>query len=85
MGLIIRFKRYFIVNKARDFLDMGEHQQKQRTPTMGGLVFYTVLPLLSFFYAGSMKFWFIAITARLSGLIGAIDDCYKINFGFCLK
>lgn len=84
MGLIIRFKRYFIVNKARDFLDMGEHQQKQRTPTMGGLVFYTVLPLLYFFYAGSMKFWFIAITASLSGLIGAIDDWYKINFGFGL-
>jgi phospho-N-acetylmuramoyl-pentapeptide-transferase len=81
IGLIIRFKKYFIVNKVRDFLDMGEHHQKQGTPTMGGLVFYVVLPMLYFFYAGNLKFWFIAITAGLSGLIGAIDDWYKINFG----
>jgi phospho-N-acetylmuramoyl-pentapeptide-transferase len=78
---IIYCKKYFIVTKARDFLTMGEHQQKQGTPTMGGLAFYAMLPVLYFFYGGDVKFWFIALTAGLSGIVGGVDDWCKISSG----
>lgn len=74
-------KQYFISKKGREFLDMGEHQKKQTTPTMGGLAFYAIFPLLYYFYAGNSSFWFIAFTSGLSGLVGALDDWFKINHG----
>jgi phospho-N-acetylmuramoyl-pentapeptide-transferase len=82
--LIIKYKKYFVSQKAREFLTMGEHQFKQMTPSMGGISFYAILPYLYYKYAGGCQFWFIAITTSLSGLIGGIDDWYKINRGFGL-
>ncbi len=85
INLMIRYKYYFLVPPSRAFLDMVNHQNKKTTPTMGGLVFYLIIPVLYMIEKGSNQFWFIALTASLSGLIGAIDDWYKIRYEHGLK
>ncbi len=77
---IMKYKKYFISRKSREFLCMGEHQEKKATPSMGGLAFYFILPIVYCFCKNSMHFWFIFISSGLSGLIGGIDDWYKIKY-----
>lgn len=85
MGIII-FKKYFISQKGRDFLDMGEHQGKHQTPSMGGIAFYVLLPLIYYkIYNESTEGLFVVITASLSGLVGGIDDWFKLRRGIGLS
>lgn len=77
---IIYYKKYFISPKAREFLDMGEHAKKI-IPSMGGLVFYFILPISYFLLTNKYEFWFIVLGAGLSGLVGLFDDIHKIKTG----
>lgn len=83
---IILFKKYFTSQKGRDFLHVGEHQGKHQTPSMGGLAFYVLLPLVYYkIYNYSPGGFFVVMTASLSGLVGGIDDLFKLRRGVGLS
>lgn len=79
VNYIIKHKKYFISSKGRKFLDMGEHATKHATPTMGGIAFFIILPILC--YKSSQKSIFIALCAALASIVGGIDDWLKLNRG----
>jgi phospho-N-acetylmuramoyl-pentapeptide-transferase len=82
LGGIILCKKYFISQKGRDFLHMGEHQGKHETSSMGGLAFYVLLPLVYYkIYNGSAGGVFVVMAASFSGLVGGIDDWFKLRRG----
>lgn len=80
---IIRFPKYFISAKGRDFLDMGNHSIKNLTPSMGGLAFFALLPIMykMFCKLGSLDSFFVILCAALSGIVGGIDDWLKLKDG----
>lgn len=74
---------YFMKNRVyagpRDFLAVGEHAQKGKTPTMGGFVFIFPVIALLFFHSHDPKAVFIALATLSSMLVGAYDDYEKIK------
>ncbi len=79
--MLIRWKQYFISPKSREYLTMGTHQEKQITPTMGGIAFFVLIPFMLFENHFSKESIFISLTAGLCGLLGSIDDLSKIRTG----
>jgi phospho-N-acetylmuramoyl-pentapeptide-transferase len=79
--VIIRLKHFFISPKAREFLTMGSHTEKRIIPSMGGIAFFLLLPLILWKENFSERSIFISLTAGLFGLLGAIDDISKIKRG----
>lgn len=58
-----------------------EHKSKQGTPTLGGLVFFTVTFALIFFFLDYNTDWFLCLLVATSfGLLGGMDDFIKIKF-----
>ncbi len=79
--MIIRLKKFFISPQAREFLTMGAHSKKKIIPSMGGIAFFLLLPLILWEDNFSSKSIFISLSAGLFGLLGAIDDISKIKRG----
>lgn len=70
-------RNFFIVGN-REFLTMGTHAQK-KSPTSGGVVF-ACIALLSIFFFMSYECIFLVLLSLSSGMIGFLDDLYKIRY-----
>ncbi len=86
MGLLLG-KRFIVFsaslfeNTARPFTPEN-HQQKGSTPTMGGLfiIILTLLNTLLWCDLRSFQPWILLLTLVLFGLIGFLDDIFKVRF-----
>lgn len=87
LNTIIKNKKNFISTKGRDYLDMGTHSTKHTIPTMGGLAFFILIPIILLFYPNIKNAIFISLSASLSGIVGGIDDWLKLKRGkgLCVK
>ncbi|MCX5923265.1 MAG: phospho-N-acetylmuramoyl-pentapeptide-transferase [Candidatus Dependentiae bacterium] len=75
----IAFSRRFFQNSARPFTPES-HAQKGLTPTMGGLFILQVVLFNLFMWCDLSRpeAWIFSLTLILFGLIGLLDDLYKI-------
>jgi phospho-N-acetylmuramoyl-pentapeptide-transferase len=76
-NLFFVFKEYFIPN-VREYLTMGEHQLKGKTPTAAGIAFFIPLILNIYFFRYNMSIFLSSIVGILMGILGLYDDLYKI-------
>ena len=72
-------KKYNIYEVIRNFIPLS-HQQKNNTPTMGGIIIIiTIILSILIFSKLSNKYNLYMLFALLSyGSIGLIDDCMKL-------
>lgn len=74
---LIISKGFFSNNNSREFLNMGEHQNKKNISSMGGIIFL-ICPILTLFIFNFNDFSkLLFITTFFSGIIGLIDDIFK--------
>ena len=78
--IFIRFLNKRSLNQPIYDFCPGSHQDKAKTPTMGGVIILSVILLLSlcFFFGMDAKSYTIVFTALSFGLIGFLDDYIKI-------
>jgi phospho-N-acetylmuramoyl-pentapeptide-transferase len=80
-------KYYFIRSSAREFLTMGNHQNKYSIPSMGGLIFITLPCYLLYYYHFSLQSIAFFIITISSYCVGLWDDRAKklYNKGIAAK
>lgn len=81
LQIIIFQKQRFISSAARKNLTMGQHTEKKIIPSMGGIVFFALIPVFLYLENYSAQSLFIAFSSLLFGVIGGIDDFSKIRHG----
>ena len=82
---MIQNSHHFSSGSSREFLNMGSHDQKKNTPSMGGIAFLLIgisLPFIFKFYSQEafINSIFLSIASVGSGLVGWLDDYNKIKY-----
>lgn len=88
--IIIKFLIKFNIDQKIRKEGPQSHQQKNGTPTMGGIIFLLPLFIITpIFIYDSLEMWTVWIVTLLYAIIGLIDDFikvkYKRNLGLKIK